>query len=61
MNLSTTTLLFMIFWDVQCFIINMMIGLMYETQYFEFMTLAAVSYFYGVIVKMRLAFTVFRL
>ena len=48
-------------WDFQLFGFNMMLGLAIDSEYFEYLTLASISVFFSVLVKMRLAFMSVRL
>ena len=47
--------------DFQFFGFNMLLGLAMESIYFEYLTLASISLFFGVLVKMRLAFMAVRM
>ena len=59
-KVSPTSLAIQMCLDFQFFGFNMLLGLQLESNYFEYLTLASICLFFGVLVKMRLAFIAVR-
>ena len=60
-NISPGSIGVMLCLDFQYFGFNMLLGLAMESIYFEYLTLASIALFFGVLVKMRVAFIAVRL
>jgi hypothetical protein len=60
-SISPASIGIMLCLDFQYFGFNMLLGLAMESIYFEYLTLASIALFFGVLVKMRVAFIAVRI
>lgn len=61
LNISGTSLGLMMCLDFQLFGFNLMLGLAIDESYFEYLTLASMATFFGLLLKMKLAFMAVRM